>query len=72
MGVVGLALRASEVVPDEPVQTEPVRNAMLFLMGGLPLICFWVGAAIFTRCDLTESEHARIRAALDAHQRTSA
>jgi len=38
---------------------------MVVLMGGFPLVCYLIGAATFSRFDLSESEHARIRAELD-------
>ena len=38
---------------------------MVVLMGGFPLVCFAIGALLFSRFDLTEAEHARIRAELD-------
>ncbi len=35
-------------------------------MGDAPLFCYLVGAIAFSRFSLTEPEHARIRAELDA------
>ena len=48
-------------------QAASVRSAMVWLMAGVPVVGFAVGAAIFTRFTLSEQEHARIRAALDAN-----
>ena len=41
---------------------------MVILMGGFPLVCYLLGAALFSRFDLSESEHARIRRELDARR----
>jgi GPH family glycoside/pentoside/hexuronide:cation symporter len=47
-------------------QTETTLFAMRFLMGVFPFAAFAVGSLLFMRFGLTESEHARIRAELDA------
>jgi GPH family glycoside/pentoside/hexuronide:cation symporter len=67
LGVVGVAL---EVIVYQPNQVQPdsVRNGILFLMGGLPLIGYVIGIALFSRFDLKQAEHARIRAAIDARE----
>ena len=39
---------------------------MLVLMGGVPIVCYGGGALAFSRFQLDDKEHARIRAALDA------
>jgi GPH family glycoside/pentoside/hexuronide:cation symporter len=49
-------------------QTEDTKLAIRTLMGTVPLVSFGVGAAIFWGFRLTEEEHARIRAELDARQ----
>ena len=51
-------------VPNE-VQSEETRQGMLFLMGGLPLIGYGIGIALFSRFDLKKAEHARIRTEID-------
>ena len=60
LGLVGVVLQwvgfESGVEP-----TETARRAMLFLMGGVPLIGFGIGMVAFLRFSLTEAEHARIR-----------
>jgi GPH family glycoside/pentoside/hexuronide:cation symporter len=48
------------------VQAPQVDRAILWLVGGMPLVGFAVGFLLFTRFDLSEAEHARIRAELDA------
>ncbi len=63
--VVGVVLENVGYVPNVP-QTEAVKGWMVFLMGGLPLIGYGIGAAAFLRFRFSESEHAKIRAALDA------
>ena len=39
---------------------------MCALLGLFPLVCYLIGAALFTRFDLDEARHADIRAQLDA------
>ena len=65
IGVVGITLDASGYVENALVQTETAKRAMLWLMGGVPLVCFAIGSMLFSRFDLSEAEHARIRRALD-------
>lgn len=64
-GLTGASLQWVGFVPNVE-QTEEVRLMMRSLNGLVPLACIIVGAAIFSRFRLTEREHARIRAALDA------
>jgi len=66
VGSVGIALEASGFVPNEPDQSELVKTTMLVLMGGVPIVCYGIGALAFSRYQLDEVEHRRIRAALDA------
>ena len=66
VGVVGFALSASGFVPNDPDQTERVKNTMLLLMGAFPLVCYLGGAVLFSRFSLGEAEYARIRVLLDA------
>jgi GPH family glycoside/pentoside/hexuronide:cation symporter len=66
IGLVGWTLEWSEFVPNEPEQTVLVKNTMRAMMGGLPLVCFGLGALVFSRFDLSEADSARIRAELDA------
>ncbi len=66
LGLVGQALAWSGFDGDSAEQSQRVESTMLILMGGFPLVCYLVGAIAFTRFSLTEAEHARIRAALDA------
>ena len=47
-------------------QTEQVKFTMSALMSWVSTACFLVGIWIFYRFELTETEHARIRAELDA------
>lgn len=70
IGVVGVVLEWVGFVPNG-VQTESVRNWMLFLMGGVPMIGFAIGMFLFRRFDLTRAEHARICAELDARRAAS-
>ena len=66
LGLVGFSLDASGYVANAPEQTELVQSTMLFLMGGVPLLGYAIGALAFSRFRLGEVEHARIRAVLDA------
>jgi GPH family glycoside/pentoside/hexuronide:cation symporter len=63
--IVGEALSAIDFVPNA-VQTETVRGWMLFLMGGIPMIGFAIGMTVFSRFDMTQADHAEIRAEIDA------
>jgi GPH family glycoside/pentoside/hexuronide:cation symporter len=65
IGTVGIVLEAVGYVPGA-VQTESVKNWIVFLMGGMPLIGFAIGIPAFMRLGLTEAEHRRIRRELDA------
>jgi GPH family glycoside/pentoside/hexuronide:cation symporter len=47
-------------------QTPLVKYTMVFLLGGMPLLGYGVGALAFARFPLSEAEHARIRRELDA------
>jgi GPH family glycoside/pentoside/hexuronide:cation symporter len=47
-------------------QTERVKLTMIFLLGGMPLLGYGIGALTFSRFSLTEAEHQRVRAELDA------
>jgi GPH family glycoside/pentoside/hexuronide:cation symporter len=55
-----------EGVRNEPDQTELVKTTMIALMGGVPIVCYGVGALAFSRYQLGEQEHGRIRMALNA------
>ena len=65
IGLVGVMLQWVGFEPGtEP--SEAARTTMLFLMGGVPLLGFGIGALVFLRFRLTETEHARIRREIDA------
>lgn len=66
LGVVGPALSWSGFDGQAVEQSEGVKSTMLILMGGFPLVCYGLGAIAFSRFSLSEAEHARIRAELDA------
>ena len=65
VAMVGFALEWSDFQPNVAEQTELVKQTIVLLMGGLPLVCFLLGAAAFTRFSLTAEEYTRIRAELD-------
>lgn len=64
----GLALEAAGFVPNV-AQDDATKLVMRALIALVPLSCFVVGAAIFSRFRLGHEEHARIRAALDERHR---
>ena len=45
-----------------------VTTLYITRQGGLPLIGFAIGMAIFSRFDMTERDHAKIRAEIDARR----
>jgi Na+/melibiose symporter-like transporter len=47
-------------------QTPLVKATLVFLMGGMPLLGYAVGALVFSRFSLSEAQHASIRRELDA------
>lgn len=64
----GFALSAAGFVPNE-VQSEEVKLWMRGLIALVPLGCFVFGILVFSRYRLTEDEHRRIRAELEARAR---
>lgn len=60
----GFVLQFAGFVPNQP-QTFTVQIAMVTLYGLFPLVCYLVGAALFSRFSLDEQAHATIRATLD-------
>jgi Na+/melibiose symporter-like transporter len=61
----GFVLEFSGFVPNQE-QTMTVKIAMVTLYGLFPLVCYGVGAALFTRFKLDEAAHREIRRVLDA------
>ncbi|MEE2663181.1 MAG: MFS transporter [Myxococcota bacterium] len=66
IGVVGVSLDWSGYVENAAEQSETVKRTMIYLMGGVPMIGYAIGSLAFTRFGLSEAEHARMRAELDA------
>jgi Na+/melibiose symporter-like transporter len=66
----GFALGLAGYVPNED-QSELVKRTMVFLLGGMPLLGYAVGAVAFSRFSLSEADHARIRQELDARRPAS-
>ena len=58
--ITGYVLQFSGFVPNEE-QGMTVQIAMVTLYGLFPLVCYFVGAALFSRFTLNEAEHTRIR-----------
>ena len=67
--ITGFVLQFSGFVPNQE-QTMTVQISMVTLYGLFPLVCYMVGAALFSRFTLTEDEHARIREELSARSAT--
>ena len=61
--ITGYVLQFSGFVPNQE-QTMTVQVAMVTLYGLLPLVCYTIGAILFSRFTLNEDEHARIRVEL--------
>ena len=60
----GFVLEAAGFIPNQP-QTMTVQVAMVTLYGVLPLVCYVIGALLFSRFKLNEHEYSLIRAELD-------
>ena len=60
----GFVLEAAGFIPNQP-QTMTVQVAMVTLYGALPLVCYVIGALLFSRFKLNEHEYSLIRAELD-------
>jgi Na+/melibiose symporter-like transporter len=58
--ITGYVLQFSGFIPNA-VQTMTVQVAMVTLYGLFPLVCYAIGALLFSRFTLDENEHARIR-----------
>ena len=65
--LVGMVLSAVEYQPDVE-QTQTVKDAMRFLMGGLPLLGYGIGVLAFARFRLTEADHARMVSELETRR----
>ena len=55
----------------DEVPDESVLLAIRWAFAGLPLICFTLGIAVFTRFGLDSRTHAEIRAKIDARGRVA-
>jgi GPH family glycoside/pentoside/hexuronide:cation symporter len=58
--ITGYVLQFAGFVPNQE-QTMTVQIAMTTLFGLFPLVCYLVGAAMFTRFSLDEAAHTRLR-----------
>jgi len=65
LALTGFVLQAAGFVPNVE-QTMVVKLAIVSLYGLFPLICYVVGATLFSRFRLDEAAHAEIRSQLDA------
>jgi GPH family glycoside/pentoside/hexuronide:cation symporter len=70
MLLTGFVLQFAGFAPNED-QTMTVQVSMVTLYGLFPLVCYLIGAALFTRFKLDETEHAKIRKALDERAASS-
>jgi GPH family glycoside/pentoside/hexuronide:cation symporter len=62
--ITGYVLQFSGFVPNAE-QTQTVQISIVFLYGMLPLICYMIGAYLFSRFTLDEAAHAEVRQELD-------
>jgi GPH family glycoside/pentoside/hexuronide:cation symporter len=60
----GFVLQGAGFVPNTE-QSMTVKVAMVTLYGLFPLVCYFIGAALFRNFKLDEKEHAKIRKVLD-------
>jgi glycoside/pentoside/hexuronide:cation symporter, GPH family len=67
----GFALSLAGYEPNAE-QSETVKRTMVFLLGGMPLLGYAVGALAFSRFSLSEADHALVRRELDARAARSA
>ena len=63
----GFVLSASGFEPNVS-QTETAKTALLTLYAIFPLVCYSIGALIFSRFSLNEAEYEKIRVELDSRQ----
>ncbi len=66
IGAVGWALEWSGFDGSVQEQSDLAKRTMIILMGGFPLVCYFIGAIVFSRFSLTEAQHAQVRQELDA------
>lgn len=66
----GFVLQFVGFVPNVP-QTMTVQIAMVTLYGLFPLVCYLIGAALFSRFSLDEQAHGEIRRELDRRSAAS-
>jgi GPH family glycoside/pentoside/hexuronide:cation symporter len=66
IGIVGWSLEWSGFDGSVQEQSDLAKRTMIILMGGFPLICYFLGAIAFSRFSLTEADHAEVRRMLDA------
>ncbi len=62
--ITGYVLQFSGFVPNAE-QSQNVQIAIVFLYGLMPLICYVIGAYLFSRFTLDEETHSEIRAELE-------
>jgi GPH family glycoside/pentoside/hexuronide:cation symporter len=63
----GFVLSSSGFVPNQE-QTEVTKLALLVLYAIFPLVCYLIGALVFTRFNLNEAEYKKIRDTLDSRE----
>ncbi|MDE0444998.1 MAG: MFS transporter, partial [Gammaproteobacteria bacterium] len=65
LALTGFVLELSGFVPNQP-QTMTTQIWMVGLYGVFPLVCYTIGAILFSRFRLDEAAYQQIRAQLDA------
>ena len=61
--ITGFSLQIAGFVPNIE-QSDAVKYTMLTLYGLLPLVCYLIGAMLFTRFKLDEQSHSQIRSSM--------
>ena len=67
--ITGYVLQFSGFEPNQE-QTQVVQVSIVFLYGMLPLICYVIGAYLFSKFTLDENEHQRMSIALEKRRAT--
>jgi len=67
--VAGFGLQLSGYDPAAEVQAQSVQTAIVWMAGGIPFVCYAIGAMLFARFGLTTQEHARIQRELAVRRR---
>ena len=70
--VAGFGLEFSGYDPALEVQPQQVQDAIVWMAGGIPFVCYAIGTLLFARFGLTSEEHARIQRELAVQREQAA